>query len=273
MFSSLRFPDPGTLVIPALLSLILLSLEPLLLSLRLFILIPARHGIRFPELRNLYFKAQFLSHFSASAVGDLYRFRALGRFDRGERIGIPDRLQFLAIERLSESVALPLVGILFTDLATVRKMIPIPSPWIFLGILGVAAGILLFRKNKREKNEGFARPDPKRVAMVLLLSSTGWVIDLLALSLLTRQEGIPLSELMVALIGVSVASIPPLPWGRWGLFEGILGAALHQSGVPLERALALAGVFHVVMVLPFAALTLYSWLKDRGGRPPEDLSR
>ncbi|NDG85710.1 MAG: hypothetical protein EBX52_11835, partial [Proteobacteria bacterium] len=126
-----------------------------------------------------------------------------------------------------------------------------------LALIGVAIFI------KRKKNPGtplFFKMEPRNLAMVFLLSAIGWAMDLLALRVLTLQDGIPLSELMIALIGLSLSSLPPLPWGRWGLFEGILGAALHQSGVPLDRALALAAVFHTLMVTPFAGVSLYSWL-------------
>ena len=164
-------------------------------------------------------------------------------------------------------MALPLVGILFADLASIKKMIPISSPWPFIGILILIGVALFFKPKKKTGVLPLTKPSPRKLAMLLLLSAAGWVMDLFALSLLTRAEGVPLSELMIALIAVSMASLPPLPWGRWGLYEGILGAALHQSGIPIERALALAVVFHLLVVLPYAVTTFALWIRDKTAQP------
>lgn len=269
MLQNLLLLDLKPLLLPALVALAILGLEPLLLSLRLFILLPGDSGIPLRGLRTLYFKAQLISHFSISAVGDLFRLKKLGSLAGAKELPVLDRVQYLAVERISESVTLPLIGFLFTDLATIRKMIPVPSPLPLVCMIAVIAAALLIRKKKSGAPAALSKTGVRSLLMVFLLSAIGWSMDLLALRALTWHEGIPLAELMIALIGLSLSSLPPLPWGRWGLFEGILGASLHQSGVPLERALALAAVFHILMVIPFAAVSLYSWFGSRLARTPD----
>ena len=256
--------DLKTLIIPGAIAFMVLFVEPLILSLRLFLLIPKDAGVSVRDLRNLYFKAQLLSHFSVSALGDLYRLKALGTIRKNQEIKVPDRIQYLAIERFSESLTLPIIGILFTDLATIKKMIPIPSSGPIAGlILLLILGFWLKRSKKAPPRFILSKIKSQAVILVILISALGWAMDLFALSVLTHQDGIPIPELMIALIAVSMSSLPPLPWGRWGLFEGILGATLHQSGIPFERALALATVFHILMVIPFALVTGGNWLFTR----------
>jgi hypothetical protein len=273
MVQTLLSLDLKTLIIPGIFAFGILFAEPFFLSLRLFFLIPKETGVSKRDLRNLYFKAQLLSHFSASALGDLYRLKTLGSIPRKTEITVPDRIQYLAIERISESLTLPLVGVLFTDFSTIKKMIPISFSAPIAGVLGVLAlGIWLRSGKKTNPHFSLSKVSLKTLIMVLSLSALGWIMDLLALSALTHQDHIPLSELIIALIVVSMSSIPPLPWGRWGLFEGILGATLHQSGIPIDRALALATVFHILMVLPFCLITAFNWIRNRLKKKETSLS-
>jgi hypothetical protein len=251
-FQFLSASDLSALALPAAAALGLLFLEPLLLSLRLLLLIPKESGILARSLRAVFFKGQLISHFSIPALGDVYRFKALGGLSSASPLSTADRIQFIAIERFSESLTLPLIGILFSDLASVKKMIPVSSPLPIAGILALVALFLILRGRGKSGLPSLSSVRPDRIAKLVLISGIGWTLDLFALWLLVRHDGVPLSETMIALIAVSVSSIPPLPWGRWGLFEGILGAALHQSGIPLDRAIALATLFHILMVLPYA---------------------
>ncbi len=268
-FQFLSASDLSALALPAVATLALLSLEPLLLSLRLLLLIPKESGILARPLRSVFFKGQLISHFSIPALGDVYRFKALGGLSPITPLAAADRIQFIAIERFSESLTLPLIGILFSDLASVKKMIPISSPLPIAGILAVVALVLFLKGRKKSDLPSLSSIRPDRIALLILLSGIGWILDLLALWVLVRPDGVPLSEAMIALIAVSAASLPPVPWGRWGLFEGILGAALHQSGIPLDRAIALAALFHVLMVLPYAIHVASGWIAARiRGRIP-----
>jgi hypothetical protein len=269
-FEFLSASDLSALALPALAAFGFLFLEPLLLSLRLLLLIPAESGILARSLRSVFFKGQLISHFSIPALGDVYRFKALGGISRASPLSPADRIQFIAIERFSESLALPLVGVLFSDLASVKKMIPLSSPLPIAGVLAIVALVLIVKGRGKSNLPSLSSVRPFRIILLVLLSAIGWILDLLALWLLVRADGVPLSETMIALIAVSASSLPPVPWGRWGLFEGILGAALHQSGIPLDRAIALATLFHILMVLPYAIHVVSGWLatRIRGKVPP-----
>jgi hypothetical protein len=246
------------LLIPGLMTLFILTIEPLILSLRLWLLIPKEHGITAIKLSKAFFKGQLIGHFSIPTLGDLYRFRKLGKLGNPPP-SVANRIQYLALERFSESLTIPLVGLAFTTPSAVRKMIPMPPGWVLPVIAAVVMTLLIVKRKRTSTSLEFNLVRPRDFLLACAISASGWILDLMALKALTSPYSIPTSELMLALIGVSVSSIPPLPWGRWGLFEGILGAALHQSGIPAEQAFVVATVFHVLMVVPFVIGNLVNW--------------
>lgn len=261
----------AALILPSVAALFILTLEPLLLAKRMHLFLAPGHKVSYFPLFKIYFRAQFISHFSASAIGDLFRLKKLGDYGTPPP-SLSDRIQFLALERATESASLPLISLCLVGPATVLPLLPKVSPNLLIAIGMVLLGLFFFARSKSGSTPRFrlASIPLRTLVWVSLLSASGWALDLLALRFLTWHEAISWGPLMLSLLAVSFASLPPLPWGRWGLFEGLLAGTLSRFGVPFERALALSILFHVLTVLPIASVVLGLWIRRRilaRGRP------
>ena len=254
----------AALIVPSVAALLLLTLEPFLLAKRMHLFLERAHQVSYFHLFKIYFRAQFLSHFSASAIGDLFRLKKLGDYGSPPP-SLPDRIQYLALERATESASLPLIALCLVGPATVLPLLPKVSPWALAGIGIALLGLYFLTRKKAGSTPRFRLSSIpiSTLVWVSLLSASGWALDLIALRFLTWNEAISWGPLMLSLLAVSFASLPPLPWGRWGLFEGLLAGTLSRFGIPFERALALSILFHVLTVLPIAGVVLGLWIRRR----------
>ena len=112
---------------------------------------------------------------------------------------------------------------------------------------------------------------PRALALAILLSIATWVIDAWAVILCMHAVGIEPSFWAAAfmLLGLNLAIALPSTPAQLGVFEGSIVIALEILGLPRDRALAFAVLYHVMQIVP---VTLYGGIMlARYGvpKPPE----
>jgi uncharacterized membrane protein YbhN (UPF0104 family) len=156
-----------------------------------------------------------------------------------------------------------------------------PPSWMYravgaMGVLatGLFAGVLLLRRRLRGVTEtdgwkgrfaaGLAASSPLRLAVTALLAAAlPWMWEAVAIERVAAAGGISLLPLQafVLLTAFNLAMVVPAPGGL-GTQEAASSAVLLSLGVPLERAIAFAVVYHASQVIPYAVgggLALLSW--------------
>ena len=135
----------------------------------------------------------------------------------------------------------------------------------------VAVGVMYWLARHGEKSGGATRLSrllkrigegmtnlrtPRALALALGLSIATWVIDAWAVLLCMQAVGIEPSFWSAAfmLLGLNIAIALPSTPAQLGVFEGSIVAALAILGLPGERALAFALLYHVMQIVP---VTLY----------------
>jgi uncharacterized membrane protein YbhN (UPF0104 family) len=132
---------------------------------------------------------------------------------------------------------------------------------IALGLLG---GVLALRRRLRGAvgragwvgrfAAGLAASSPARLAVTaLVLAALPWLWEALAITMVAGAASITLRPLdaFVLLTAFNLAMVVPIPGGL-GVHEAATTTVLVSFGVPLERAVAFALVYHASQLLPYA---------------------
>jgi uncharacterized membrane protein YbhN (UPF0104 family) len=159
-----------------------------------------------------------------------------------------------------------------------------PPSWMYRALavmaviaLALFAGVLVLRRRLRNLGAsdgwkgrfavGLAASSPARLAVTaLLLAALPWVWEALAIHLVGSAASISLTPLQafVLLTAFNLAMMVPVPGGL-GVHEAASCAVLVSFGVPFERALAFALVYHASQLLPYAVggvLALAGWRRE-----------
>jgi uncharacterized protein (TIRG00374 family) len=117
----------------------------------------------------------------------------------------------------------------------------------------------------------FVRPWRERsgaLASGVLWSCLADLSDASVLGLCLHAVGVPLgpASWLVVLLAVNLAILVPSTPGHLGVLEGAAAAALVALGVPAERALAGAVLYHAIQIGPSTALGLFCLGKQWMGR-------
>ena len=159
-----------------------------------------------------------------------------------------------------------------------------PPSWMYRALAVMAtiaaalfAGVLALRRRMRSFTAtdgwrgrfavGLAASSPSRLAMTaLVLAALPWVWEALAIHVVGSAARISVTPLQafVLLTAFNLAMLVPVPGGL-GVHEAASCAVLVSFGVPLERALAFALVYHASQLLPYAvggALALVGWRRE-----------
>jgi uncharacterized membrane protein YbhN (UPF0104 family) len=146
-----------------------------------------------------------------------------------------------------------------------------PPSWMYRALAVMAAitaalfaGVLVLRRRLRSftANDGWkgrfavglAASSPSRLAVTaLVLAALPWVWEALAIHVVGAAASISVTPLQafVLLTAFNLAMLVPVPGGL-GVHEAASCAVLVSFGVPLERALAFALVYHASQLLPYA---------------------
>lgn len=156
-----------------------------------------------------------------------------------------------------------------------------PPSWMYRALAVMAsiatallAGVVVLRRRLRSATAsdgwkgrfaaGLTASDPMRLAITAtVLAALPWAWEALAIRQVASAADITLRPLQafVLLTAFNLAMIVPVPGGL-GVHEAASAAVLVSLGVPVERAVAFAVVYHASQLLPYAvggSLTLVGW--------------
>ena len=159
-----------------------------------------------------------------------------------------------------------------------------PPSWMYRALMVMAvlatalfAGVLVLRRRLRAVTAtdgwkgrfaaGLAASSPARLAVTaLILAALPWLWEAFAIQQVASFGGISLLPLQafVLLTAFNLAMVVPVPGGL-GVHEAASTAVLVSLGVPLERAIAFALVYHASQLVPYAlggALALLGWRRS-----------
>jgi uncharacterized membrane protein YbhN (UPF0104 family) len=114
---------------------------------------------------------------------------------------------------------------------------------------------------------GLGASSPARLAVTaVLLAALPWAWEAFAIQQVATLAGISLLPLQafVLLTAFNLAMVVPVPGGL-GVHEAASSAVLVSLGVPLERAIAFALVYHASQLVPYAlggTLALVGWRRS-----------
>jgi uncharacterized membrane protein YbhN (UPF0104 family) len=118
--------------------------------------------------------------------------------------------------------------------------------------------------------EGLVASSPLRIGVTTLtLAALPWLWEALATTRVAAAAGLELRPLQgfVVLTAFNLASVVPIP-GNLGAHEAASTVALVSFGVPVERAVAFALVYHASQLLPYAVGGAAGLLRWRLARTP-----
>jgi uncharacterized protein (TIRG00374 family) len=104
-----------------------------------------------------------------------------------------------------------------------------------------------------------ASREPRALAASFGVSLVAWTLEVNVTALSMKAVGLdlPLSAIFLVLVAVNLALAFPLaPPGNIGTLEISATLALVEFGVPKEKALAFAVVYHLLQVVPIGILGL-----------------
>jgi glycosyltransferase 2 family protein len=210
---------------------------------------PAADGL---ELAKVLFASQALSNLLPARAGEAVRVVELRR--RG--YAVPGLLAAQILEKVVEAASLCLLVAFAATAAGTPAMFRVPL-WV-VGLIGIAllAAVALFR--------GLA-VWPRS----LIWSLAADLSDSLVLGLCLESVGVHLglAAWLVALLAINLAILVPSTPGHLGVMEAAAGTALIALGVPPERALAGAVLYHAIQLVPSTALGLAvlrkRWIRRR----------
>lgn len=105
---------------------------------------------------------------------------------------------------------------------------------------------------RRELANGLsALKDSVRVLASVSFSIGALIAELLALRLVCGALGFPLSapQIVLALVILNLGISVPVSLANLGVYEAVLAFGLHQAGVPLPAAVAIATLHHGLELL------------------------
>jgi uncharacterized membrane protein YbhN (UPF0104 family) len=186
---------------------------------------------------------------------------------RDNGIPMPTSAAVAVVERILDGVAMLIV------LAPVPWLLPGLLAWVghvlvtllvLATTLLVAVTVLSWRSRPPRwftsfhAGLGIAR-HPALLGMVMLTLGAAWLLDLTCVNVVTRAVGLSLAPAtgLVVLLAVNAAVLVPVMPASLGAFELGALAALASLGVPGERGLAFALLYHLAQVLPVVVLALF----------------
>lgn len=112
---------------------------------------------------------------------------------------------------------------------------------------------------------------PKRLAVISLLSVVIWGVELAAYHCVASAFGVPLGlgHLSLFLAAVNFSSLIPSAPGGLGVIEFFATAALAHVGVERESALAMVAAQHLIQISVVGIPGIYFFFHNLGGRLPE----
>jgi len=232
------------------------------------------------ELAKILFASQALSNLLPARAGEAVRVVELRR--RG--YAVPGLLAAQMLEKVVEAASLCLLVGLAATAAGMPPIFRVPLWSVGLIGIGLLASVVLLRLLPRRQSEPSGRVgsflarltdgidrvgSPAVWPRSLLWSWASDLSDALVLGLCLEAVGVHLglTAWLVALLAINLAILLPSTPGHLGVMEAAAGTALIALGVPPERALAGAVLYHAIQIVPSTALGLAvlrkRWIRRR----------
>jgi len=208
-------------------------------------------GLGWFELAGVLFASQAASNLLPARAGEAIRVVELHR--RG--YGTTGLVTVQLYEKVLEAASLCLLGGVAAVVAN-AAIFHVPS-WL-PAVLGSALVLLLFAATRLGKPLHLARS--AAWAHGFVWSCAADLADAVVLGLCLHAVGANLAPLawLVVLLAINAAILVPTTPGHVGVMEAGAVAALLALGVPAERALAGAVLYHAIQIVPGTALGLFS---------------
>ncbi len=208
------------------------------------------------ELAKILFASQATSNLLPARAGEAVRVVELRR--RG--YAVPGLLAAQLLEKVVEAASLCLLSGVAAAAAGMPPIfrVPVWSVALLGGALVVLVALL-----------PLVRSTPAVWPRSLLWSCASDLADAAVLGLCLQAAGVHLGPAawLVVLLAINLAILLPSTPGHLGVVEAAAGASLIALGVPAERALAGAVLYHAVQIVPSTVLGLAvlrkRWIRQR----------
>jgi len=232
------------------------------------------------ELAKILFASQALSNLLPARAGEAVRVVELRR----QGYSVPGLLAAQLLEKVVEAASLCLVAGVAAAAAGMPPIFRVPL-WSLAPIgIGLLATFAILGRLPRRWGEPSGRVgaflarlgdslgrvgSPAVWLRSLLWSCSADLSDAAVLGLCLHAVGVHLglAAWLVTLLAINLAILVPSTPGHLAVMEAAAGAALIALGVPAERALAGAVLYHTVQIIPPTALGLAvltrRWIRRR----------
>jgi uncharacterized membrane protein YbhN (UPF0104 family) len=235
--------------------------------------------VRYGEVLEAFFAGGLVNAVLPGRAGDLLRVQVLSRRARvsGATLLGTELVDFW-IDKFGWLPAFACLGLEGSPPAWMNRALSVTGG-VALALLGCV--FLLRRKLGASRGRegwrgrfaaGVVASSPLRLAATALtLAALPWVWEALAMTRVAAAAGLGLRPLQafVVLIAFNLASVIAVP-GNLGAHEAASTAVLVSFGVPVERAVAFALVYHLSQLLPYAAggtVGLLRWRRQPSSAP------
>jgi uncharacterized membrane protein YbhN (UPF0104 family) len=235
-------------------------------ALRLRSIIPRSVTLTLGRAAHAFAVGEWINIFTPARAGDALKVVLLNRAADAESMSLPIATGAVLADKVVDASSLVLLFAAtgFAGVVRAGAHARFPAPGILLGAGVVAALVCLgvrwarprwFERLMRLRcdlaNGLSALKDPVKVLASLSFSIGAWIAELLALRLVCGALGFPLSapQTVLALAILNLGIIVPVSMANLGVYEAVLAFGLHQSGVPLAAAVAIATVHHGLELL------------------------
>jgi uncharacterized membrane protein YbhN (UPF0104 family) len=233
---------------------------------RLRAIIPRNVALTLGRVAHAFAVGEWINIFTPARGGDALKVVLLNRAAGADPISLPIATGAVLADKIVDAGSLVLLFAAtgFAGVARAGAQASIPAPGILLGTAVVVALLCLgvqwarprwferLMRLRRELASGLsALQDPVKVLASIALGIGAWVAELLALRVLCGALGFPLSapQIVLALVILNLGISVPVSMANLGVYEAVLALGLHQSGVPLVSAVAIATVHHGLELL------------------------
>ncbi len=252
---------------------------------RLQAVIPRGIALTLGDTAYAFTVGEWVNIFAPARAGDALKVILLNRAAGAQPISLPKATGALLVDKIVDVGSLVLVWGATGFIGAIRASAPARMSAMGIlvgaGVLSalVCLGVYLARPRwferlillRRELGKGLsALKDPVKLLAGFSFSVSAWVAEVLAVRVLCVALGFPLSlpQIVLALVALNLAISVPVSVANLGVYEGALALGLHQSGVPLPSAVAIATLHHAIELLGtnLGAASLSVWLATRRHR-------
>lgn len=235
-------------------------------ALRLRAIIPRHVALTLGRAAHAFAVGEWMNIFTPARAGDALKVVLLNRAAGAEPMSLPVATGAVLADKIVDAGSLVLLFAAtgFAGVARAGAQASMPASGILLGA-GVIVALLglgvrwarprwfeRLMRLRRELASGLsALQDPVKVLASISCSIGAWVAEIFALRLLCGAVGFPLSasQTMLALVILNLGISVPVSMANLGVYEAVLAFGLHQSGVPLAAAVAIATLHHGLELL------------------------